>query len=244
MIWIKICGTTNLDDALASIVAGADALGFIFTESPRQIAPETAAEIITALPESTEKIGVVVNETPQALAELARQTGLTGFQLHGDEPASQLAEFRRALSGRKLIKTLQVRELLSEPSKLEGYLQQRENIDAILLDSGSATARGGTRVPFDWTAALPMVQQIKEIFPVIIGGGLARQMLQRPFGCLSRGESRSFPASRLRPERKTRLRSVPSLPPPGAHRRKKSILSKHLHAIGRAHYEFDFDSRT
>lgn len=173
MIWIKICGTTNLDDALASIVAGADALGFIFTESPRQIAPETAAEIITALPESTEKIGVVVNETPQALAELARQTGLTGFQLHGDEPASQLAEFRRALSGRKLIKTLQVRELLSDPSKLEGYLQQRENIDAILLDSGSATARGGTGVPFDWTAALPMVQQIKEIFPVIIGGGLS-----------------------------------------------------------------------
>ncbi len=173
MIWIKICGTTNLDDALASIVAGADALGFIFTESPRQIAPETAAEIITALPESIEKIGVVVNETPQALAELARQTGLTGFQLHGDEPAEQLSEFRRALSGRKLIKTLQVRELLSEPHKLDGYLEQRENIDAILLDSGSAAARGGTGVPFDWNAAVPIVQRIKEIFPVIIGGGLS-----------------------------------------------------------------------
>ena len=51
VIWIKICGTTNLDDALAAIDAGANALGFIFTESPRRIAPEAAAEIVAALPE-------------------------------------------------------------------------------------------------------------------------------------------------------------------------------------------------
>ena len=113
MIWIKICATTNLDDALASLDAGANALGFILTPSPRQITPEAAATIIAALPPSTEKIGVVVNETPQRLAELAHQTGLTGLQLHGDEPADQLPEYRRALGLRKIIKTLQARELLA-----------------------------------------------------------------------------------------------------------------------------------
>jgi phosphoribosylanthranilate isomerase len=173
MTWIKICGTTNLDDALASIAAGADALGFIFTESPRRITPEAAAEIIAALPEAIEKIGVVVHETPETLAKLANEIRLTGIQLHGDEPADQLSEFRRALNGRKLIKTLQVRELLGDPQKLDGYLQARENVDAVLLDSGSAAARGGTGVPFDWKAAVAIVQQIKEIFPVIVGGGLS-----------------------------------------------------------------------
>jgi phosphoribosylanthranilate isomerase len=173
MTWIKICGTINVDDALKSVEAGADALGFIFTESPRRITPEAAAEIIAGLPESIEKIGVVVDETPEALAELAAKTGLTALQLHGDEPADQLSEFRRALNGRKLIKTLQVRELLGDPSKLDGYLKERENIDAILLDSGSTAARGGTGVPFDWKAAVAIVQQIKEIFPVIVGGGLS-----------------------------------------------------------------------
>jgi phosphoribosylanthranilate isomerase len=172
VIWIKICGITNLDDALASMKAGANALGFIFTESPRRIAPEAAAEIVVALPASVEKIGVVVNEAPEALAKLANDIGLTGIQLHGDEAADQLPEFRRALGLRKIVKTLQACELLAAPGGLDEYLRKAKSIDGILLDSGSASARGGTGVPFDWNAALPIVQQIKEICPVIIGGGL------------------------------------------------------------------------
>lgn len=172
MLWIKICATANLDDALVSLDAGANALGFILTASPRQITPEAAAEIIAALPPSVEKIGVVVNETPQRLAELARQIGLTGLQLHGDEPPEQMPEFRRALGLRKIIKTLQARELLADPTKLDAYLAQRQSYDGILLDSGSPEARGGTGVPFDWNAALPLVQSIKEAVPVIIAGGL------------------------------------------------------------------------
>jgi phosphoribosylanthranilate isomerase len=172
VIWIKICATTNLDHALASIDAGANALGFIFTASSRQITPESAAAITAALPPSTEKIGVVVNETPQRLAELANQTGLTGLQLHGDEPPDQLAEYRRVLGLRKIIKTLQARELLASPAKLDDYLRNSQFIDGILLDSGSPSARGGTGVPFDWNAALPIVERIKQVLPVIIAGGL------------------------------------------------------------------------
>jgi phosphoribosylanthranilate isomerase len=172
VLWIKICATTNLDDALASLDASANALGFIFTESARQVAPDEAAKIIAALPPSVEKIGVVVNQSPEALQQLAETTGLTGLQLHGDEPPDHLPEYRRALGLRKIIKTLQARELLAEPTKLDSYLRNSKSIDAILLDSGSPAAHGGTGQTFDWPAALPIVQRIKQHLPVIIAGGL------------------------------------------------------------------------
>ena len=172
MTWIKICATTNLDDALASIDAGAGALGFILTESPRRIAPEAAAAIIAALPPSIEKIGVVANETPDTLARLANDIGLTGLQLQGDEPADQLPEYRSALGLRKIIKTLQARQLLAAPDVLEQYLRYSKSLDGILLDSGSLAARGGTGQTFDWNAALPLVERIKQHVPVIIAGGL------------------------------------------------------------------------
>jgi phosphoribosylanthranilate isomerase len=170
--WIKICATTNLDDAFAGIDAGANALGFVLAPSTRRITPEAAAEIIAALPLTVEKIGVVVNETPRRLADLARRLGLSGIQLHGDEPPDQLPEYRRALGLRKLIKTLQARKLLDDPTILDGYLRMRHSIDAILLDSGVPGARGGTGVAFDWNAALPIVARIKEVLPVVIAGGL------------------------------------------------------------------------
>ncbi len=172
MLWIKICATTNLDDALAALDAGANALGFILTASPRQIVPALAAEIIAALAPSVEKIGVVVNQTPESLSKLANEIGLTGLQLQGDEPPDQLPEYRRALGLRKIIKTLQARELLAAPDKLDDYLRNSKSIDAILLDSGSPSARGGTGQPFDWNAALPIVERIKQHLPVIIAGGL------------------------------------------------------------------------
>lgn len=172
MIWIKICATTNLDDARASLDAGANALGFILAASPRQIATDEAAKIIASLPASVEKIGVVVNETPEALAKLAGDIGLTGLQLHGDEAPGQLPEYRRALGLRKIIKTLQAHELLAAPDALDEYLRNSKSIDGILLDSGSTAARGGTGQTFDWNAALVTVQRIKQHLPVIIAGGL------------------------------------------------------------------------
>ena len=172
MLWIKICATTNLDDARGALDAGANALGFILTASPRQITREKAAEIITALPPSVEKIGVVVNESPGALATLVSDIGLTGLQLQGDEPAEQLSEFRRALGLRKIIKTLQTRELLADPARLDAYLAQHKSYDGILLDSGSVATRGGTGQTFDWNAMLAVVERLKEVAPVVIAGGL------------------------------------------------------------------------
>jgi phosphoribosylanthranilate isomerase len=172
MIWVKICATTNLFDAQASLAAGADALGFIFAPSSRRVEVDQAAEIISSLADEIEKIGVFVNETPERVAEVAEQAGLTGVQLHGDEPADQMHEYRSALGQRKIIKTLQACELLRSPERLNGYLQSRQIIDAILLDAGSPSQRGGTGQTFDWIAAAPIVAKVRAQIPVIIAGGL------------------------------------------------------------------------
>ena len=175
MTWVKICATTNLEDALASVAAEADALGFIFAPSTRRITVEVASEIIVALPTEIEKIGVFVNQAPSHVAEIAEQTGLTGVQLHGDEPAEQIPDFRHALGKRKIIKTLQARQLLSDDTcdqLVGGYLKFRQEIDAILLDSGPLAQRGGTGVHFNWEEAVPIAGAITTVMPLIIAGGL------------------------------------------------------------------------
>lgn len=94
MTWVKICGITNLDDALAACDAGANALGFVFAQkSPRHVTLETARSIIAKLPEPMGKVGVFVNQTVEQVRDAAKQLGLTAVQLHGDEST----EFSRTL---------------------------------------------------------------------------------------------------------------------------------------------------
>ncbi len=150
-IWVKVCGTTSLRDAQLSVAAGANALGFIFASSPRQVEVETAKQIVAELAGEVEAIGVFVNQSPKEVADIADQVGLTGVQLHGDETSVEMAEFRHELGQRKIIKALLVSNLQSNSNiQLEGYLSERSSLDAILLDSGSPQQRGGTGVPFDW----------------------------------------------------------------------------------------------
>jgi phosphoribosylanthranilate isomerase len=94
MTWIKICGITNLDDALAAMDAGANALGFVFyPKSPRQVTVETAHSIIAKIPQPIEKVGVFVNETVDHVRAAFKQAELTAVQLHGDESV----DFSRSL---------------------------------------------------------------------------------------------------------------------------------------------------
>jgi phosphoribosylanthranilate isomerase len=188
MTWVKFCGTTNVHDAQLSIAAGADALGFIFAPSPRRVDIAQAAEIVRALHNEVEAIGVFVNEDPARVAAIADEVGLSGVQLHGDEPAEKLPDFRQALGSRKIVKALSARELQQSADGLVGYLEQRDSIDAILLDSGSAAKRGGTGVTFAWQEATPIAAQIQAVMPLIIAGGLSAQNvgeaieLFRPWG--------------------------------------------------------------
>ena len=94
MTWIKICGITNLDDALAASDAGANALGFVFyPKSRRHVTLETVCSIVTKVPRQMEKVGVFVNETVDHVRDIAKHAGLTAVQLSGDESP----EFSRSL---------------------------------------------------------------------------------------------------------------------------------------------------
>jgi phosphoribosylanthranilate isomerase len=169
MTWIKICGTTNLEDALTAVEAGADALGFVFYEkSPRKVDLESAREIVKNLPPNIERVGVFVNEPVERILSTVAQAGLTAAQLHGAE--SRKPEFIEALKmGRdlKLFLVLSAAEIGDE-SNLNG----EPGISAVFFDSGTPQLPGGTGKTFDWKTAAPGIQTISEKVKVVVAGGL------------------------------------------------------------------------
>src|ERR1044072_8417296 len=105
MTLIKICGITNLEDAVAAVAAGADALGFNFYKpSPRYITPQSAREIIEQLPGSQLTVGVFVNEeATQAVMNIANEATIKALQLHGDEPPDYCRELAAQASVIKIL---------------------------------------------------------------------------------------------------------------------------------------------
>jgi len=174
MIKIKICGITNLEDALAAADAGADALGFNFyKKSPRYIEPDKAAEIIAQLPPFIMPVGIFVNEREEKIRENQALTCIQAIQLHGDESP----EFCQRFGGR-VIKAFQVRDKES----LKNMAHYR--VGAFLLDSYRDGVRGGTGVTFDWHLAVVA----KTFGKVILAGGLTPEnvaeavKLVQPYG--------------------------------------------------------------
>src|SRR5271168_3788915 len=165
--WIKFCGTTNLDDALASLDAGADALGFIFTDSRRKVTPDEAAKIIAPLPTTIEKIGVFVNEEAKTVAAIVEQCGLTGVQLQGDETPDYVMELRRQVGGLRVSKTLHA-EKLDQADRF--CASSHFALDNLLIDNGTYIQRGGTGEVFDWAAAAATLNSFKLPVAVVIAG--------------------------------------------------------------------------
>lgn len=163
MTKVKICGITNLEDALLSAKFGADALGFNFYEkSPRYITPEKAREIVEKLPPEILKVGVFVNESLEKIAEVAETVKLDAIQLHGEE-TPEFARELKAKTNLEIIKAFRV----SPEFKPEDVLQYE--VDAILLDAYSRHEHGGTGEIFDWEIA----KKVQEIFPkMYLAGGL------------------------------------------------------------------------
>lgn len=155
---VKICGITNLDDALAAIEAGADALGFVFyPDSPRHIFPEQAAAIIRKLPPFITTVGLFVDEPPESVNATADLCGLDIVQLHGDEPPSYCN-----LIQRRVIKAFRIKNITSlEPT---GDYQ----VSSILLDAWSPSAHGGTGRTFNWEIAAAASVSTR----IILAGGL------------------------------------------------------------------------
>ena len=93
-MFVKICGITNEDDALLATALDADALGFVFAPSPRQVDAELVRDIVRRLPREMHTVGVFRNERPERVVEIVGRAGLHGVQLHGAEPASEVSWIR------------------------------------------------------------------------------------------------------------------------------------------------------
>jgi phosphoribosylanthranilate isomerase len=180
-LWIKICANTSLEDALLAAEAGADALGFVFAPSPRRVTAAQVATIVPQLPAGIEKIGVFVDAAFDEIASAVKECALTGVQLHFDvEP--ELPAQLRARFGEKLrilrVVHLDAQHVAEEARLGSGHDFSRAasaiesgralaseasfsdpNIDAILIDSRSTTAVGGTGLTFDWSAASQVLLQ-------------------------------------------------------------------------------------
>ena len=171
-MWVKICANTNLPDALAALDAGADALGFVFCESKRQVTPAKVKDIISSLPKTAERIGVFVNTPSQEVWKIARDCGLTGVQLQGEETPQDVKDLLRMAEGTplKIIKTFSANAPYEISNAASAVMD--EHVDAFLVDSGNAAGRGGTGQVFDWLRASDFVIRLKQRARVIVAGGL------------------------------------------------------------------------
>ena len=176
MTLVKICGITNAGDARVAADAGADAVGFIFAESPRRVGVEEARRISMALPENTIRVGVFVDEDQAVVLRISREVGLDLAQLHGDEPPETVTALREA--GVKVMKALRVKSLASLDA-LDGY-----EADLFLLDAYSAKVRGGTGERFDWRIAKSLTGRDNIVVSGGLGPGNVREAVEffEPFG--------------------------------------------------------------
>ena len=157
---VKICGITDYEDALIATELGVSALGFIFASSPRQITPKKARAIIETIPPFVKSVGVFVNERAELIKKVIDYCGLDLVQLHGDESPDLCYGLMPYT-----IKALRVKDesSLSAGGKYKGRTR------ALLLDTYSQQAAGGTGRTFCWDHAL----KAKELgVPLILSGGL------------------------------------------------------------------------
>jgi phosphoribosylanthranilate isomerase len=197
MTWVKICGMTNLEDALTAVEAGADAVGFVFYEkSPRNISVEAAREIVEKLPERVEKIGVFVTGSEPEPFEVVFPAGLTGIQSYfpaesGAASGSTKATGRSLFPGRtRFLMALPerffdgnegIRRLAStfanwKKNMPEGVSLPEGLMDTIVLDSGDLRQPGGTGRTFDWKKAVPIADGMRQGgVRLVVAGGLTAE---------------------------------------------------------------------
>ena len=174
MTQIKICGITNIDDALCAASCGADAVGFIFhPASPRYIAPERAKEIIAALPAELVKVGVFVNREAEDVAQTVEDCGLDLIQLHGDESP----EYCRRFPPERVIKAVFPRT----PEDLRALVAY--DVRAFLADFREAGRYGGTGKRADWVLA----EMLGKTHPLILAGGLCIENIGEALAAVAPG---------------------------------------------------------
>jgi phosphoribosylanthranilate isomerase len=174
-LWVKICGNTSLHDAQLAAEAGADAVGFVFAPSQRRVTAAEVAAISPQLPATLEKIGVFVETGLDEICSTVRVCGLTGVQLHSEAGPSMPAKLRERLGPE--LRILRVVHFDADaPRQMVDQIAQHDrnlNIDAVLVDSRTATTVGGTGVTFDWASARTTLFRDAMVCKRIAAGGLS-----------------------------------------------------------------------
>ena len=193
-MWVKICGNTNLEDAALAAELGADAVGFVFAASRRQVTAAQVAAIAPHLPEAVERVGVFHSQDLDEIAGVALKAGLTAVQLHGglDERLAERLKDRFAGSMRiiqALHWTVDGVDGIKQPAlngdtgfasessavRLAGqidHIAALQLTDRVLIDSMTGSARGGTGVAFDWERARTLFASAPSAVSLIVAGGL------------------------------------------------------------------------
>ena len=154
-MFVKICGITREDDALLAVAMGADAVGFIFAPSKRQIAPSIARDIVKRLPPEILTVGVFRDEAPARVVEIMNATGLRAAQLHGHESAESTRLIRSRVP--LVIKAFSASDQALDRAADFGA-------DAVLIDA----PQPGSGEVFDWSLAHRRAARLR----VMLAGGL------------------------------------------------------------------------
>ena len=173
-LFVKICGITNLEDALQAVRCGADAVGFeFFEESPSFISHKRAADIVSALPEHISKIGVFEHAERKFVRDIVRHVNLSAVQLLGDDGPDDLVNFDTSV-----IKVFRVGPDF-DVEVMKNYI-----VDAFLLDAFQKKLGRMGGSGFDWNVAI----RAKEYGRIILSGGLTPENVEdairfvRPYG--------------------------------------------------------------
>lgn len=179
MTLVKICGITNLEDALISAELGANALGFNFFEkSPRYIEPKIAKDIRGRLPERIKTVGVFVNETVENIVKISNQVTLDAIQLHGDETIEFVNSLRQ-LTASEIIKAFRI----SLNFDLLDVAKCESQLDAILLDGPAGVERGGSGRTFDWNIGYEI--RTWASVSIYLAGGLSSENVVDAINCVA-----------------------------------------------------------
>ena len=155
----KICGITRVEDALAAVEAGADAIGLVFyAKSPRAVSVQQARAIVAALPPFVTSVGLFVDASRCELVEILDAVPLDLLQFHGDETPDECDHY-----GRPYIKALRVKPGDDIAAQVARYANAR----GVLLDTFVPGIPGGTGEAFDWSLVPAQLSK-----PVILAGGL------------------------------------------------------------------------
>jgi phosphoribosylanthranilate isomerase len=180
-MWIKICANTNLEDAQLATALAADAVGFVFAPSARNVTAAEVAKITPHLPSWIERVGVFPALQAEEIARTAQQAGLNAIQLHGGVSLDLVRQLHKILDrSTKLIQTVHWNVAADDAANgsatvVANHLREIVAdglVDRVLIDSKVGAATGGTGIPFDWEAARTTFAEAGTGLKLIVAGGL------------------------------------------------------------------------